>query len=178
MSDDESYSSAALAGRPHWVSQDDEATGGESDRYHNQLECRTGSLWEGRYKSSVVHREDYFLACCRYIELNPVRALMVAAPGEYRWSSFRERMGQETDGLLDAEPTYLSLGAVESERRSRWAVYLQDAIPPGEWSFIRVAVARGQLTGGQRFVDEVAAVVGRRIEHRGRGRPPKLARLS
>ena len=151
---------------------------GRQTRYHNQLESRSGSLWEGRYKSSVVHREDYLLACCRYIELNPVRALMVTVPCEYRWSSFRERMGQESEGLLEADSTYLSLGVTESERRSRWFAYVQDAIPPGEWAFIRQAVARGQLTGGQRFVAEVSAVIGRRIEHRGRGRPPKLATLS
>lgn len=103
---------------------------------------------------------------------------MVTAPGENRWSTFRERMGQECDDLLDADSTFLSLGVTEGERRSRWSAYVHDAIPPGEWAFIRQAVARGQLTGGQRFVEEVAAVVGRRIEHRGRGRPPKLATLS
>ena len=151
---------------------------GRQTRYHNQLESRSGTLWEGRYKSSVVHREDYLLACCRYIELNPVRAFMVALPEKYRWSSFRERMGQASDGLLEADSTYLSLGPNETERSNCWSAYVRQAIPPGEWAFIRQAVARGQLTGGQRFVDEVSAIVGRRTEHRGRGRPPKSVGLS
>ena len=131
-------------------------------------------MWEGRYKSSVVHNEGYLLACCRYIELNAVRAFMVTKPGEYRWSSYRERMGWACEGVLAVDSTYLSFGATENERRSRWCAFVQGAIPPGEWEFIRQAVARGQLTGGQRFVEEVAAVIGRRVEHRGRGRPPKL----
>lgn len=147
---------------------------GRQTRFHNQLESRSGTLWEGRYKSSVVHNADYLLACCRYIELNPVRAYMVATPGEYRWSSYRERMGQACEGVLAADATCLFSGVSEDERRSRWFAYVRDAIPPGEWAFIREAVARGQLTGGQRFVEEVAAVIGRRVEHRGRGRPPKL----
>ena len=136
---------------------------GRQTRDHNQLESRSGSLWEGRYKSSVVHREDYLRACCRYIELNPVRAFMVTAPCGYRRSSFRERMGLAWEGLLEVESTYLSLGLTESERRSRWFAYVQDAILLGEWAFIRQAVARGQLTGGQRFVEEISAVIGRRI---------------
>lgn len=144
-------------------------------RYHNQLESRTGSLWEGRYKSSVVHSEGYLLACCRYIELNPVRAFMVTEPGEYRWSSYRERMALACEGVLVIDSTYLSLGANVDERRNRWSAYLQDAIPAGEWKFIRQTVASGQLTGDRRFVEEVAAVIGRRVEHRGRGRPPKFA---
>ena len=87
-------------------------------------------------------------------------------------------MGQECEGVLAVDSTYLSLGVTENERRSRWFAYVHDAISPGEWAFIRQAVARGQLTGGQRFVEEVLAVIGRRIEHRSRGRPPKLATLS
>ena len=61
---------------------------GRQTRYINRLERRTGTLWEGRYRSSIVCKDTYLLACCRYIEMNPVRAMMVNHPGEYRWSSF------------------------------------------------------------------------------------------
>jgi putative transposase len=142
-------------------------------RHHNRLEGRSGTLWEGRYKSSLVSRDDYLLACCRYIELNPVRARMVAAPQDYPWSSCRYRLGIETAEWLDLDPCYLALAASESERRRRYQDFLQAAIPSGEWELIREAVQRGQLTGSDRFTDEVAGILGRRVERRGRGRPAK-----
>ena len=66
---------------------------GRHTRRHNRLEGRRGTLWEGRYKSSPVQSDNYLLACCRYIELNPVRARMVSSAEDYRWSSYRTRMG-------------------------------------------------------------------------------------
>jgi putative transposase len=145
-------------------------------RHHNRLEGRSGTLWEGRYKSSLVSRDDYLLACCRYIELNPVRARMVAKPQDYPWSSCRSRLGIEMAEWLDLDPCYLALGHSEAERRQRYRDFLQAAIPGGEWELIREAVQRGQLTGNSRFTDEVAGILGRRIERRGRGRPAKSAR--
>lgn len=142
-------------------------------RHHNRLEGRSGTLWEGRYKSSLVQRDDYLLACCRYIELNPVRARMVAAPQHYPWSSCRHRLGIENAEWLDPDPGYLVLGDSEAERRQRYQDFLQAAIPSGEWELIREAVQRGQLTGTHRFTDEVADILGRRVERRGRGRPTK-----
>ncbi|WP_231364997.1 glycosyltransferase [Thioalkalivibrio sp. ALgr3] len=72
-----------------------EALAARATRYRNRLEGRSGTLWEGRYKSSPVQTETYLLACTRYIELNPVRARMVPAAGDYAWSSYRQRMGEE-----------------------------------------------------------------------------------
>lgn len=73
-------------------------------RYRNWLETRSGTLWEGRYKSSPVRTETYLLACMRYIEPNPVRARMVSGAGDdYAWSSYRQRMGEE-DSWIDLAP--------------------------------------------------------------------------
>ena len=150
------------------------ALAGRATRYRNRLEKRSGTLWESRYKSSLVQKDAYLLACCRYIELNPVRARMVAAPQDYLWSSAQERLGlAPPPGLLDWSPTYLGLGRTEAERQKRYAQFLREAIPAGEWSLIREALQRGQLTGSQRFIDEIEQVVGRRIEHRAPGRPRK-----
>ncbi|MEW5249959.1 transposase [Microbulbifer discodermiae] len=77
---------------------------GRQAAYVNKLEGRRGSLWEGRFKASVVQAESYFLACCRYIELNPVRAGMVRGPRQYKWSSYRERVGADLSCLLDSRP--------------------------------------------------------------------------
>lgn len=146
---------------------------GRQTRHRNRLEGRSGTLWEGRYKSSLVARDDYLLACCRYIELNPVRARIVAEPQDYVWSSCRYRFGTDAADWLDRDPGYLSLGGDEAERRRHYREFLLAAIPDGEWKLIREAVQRGQLTGADRFTQEVAGILGRRIERRGRGRPVK-----
>ena len=144
---------------------------GRHTRHHNCLEGRSGTLWEGRYKSSPVDTDAYLLACCRYIELNPVRAQMVDAPEAYTWSSCRHHLGLTRCEWLDANPCYCALGRDEVERQGRYREFLRMAIPAGEWALIREAAQRGQLTGTQRFADEVYAIIGRRIERRGQGRP-------
>ena len=80
------------------------ALSARTTRYFNRLESRSGTLWESRYKSSPVQTEQYLLACCRYIELNPVRARMAAQPGEYHWSSYTARMGGTGQEWLDLDP--------------------------------------------------------------------------
>lgn len=149
------------------------ALAGRATRYRNRLEGRSGTLWESRYKSSLVQTDSYLLACCRYIELNPVRARMVGAAQDYLWSSARERVELENRDMLDWNPAYLLLGRNETERRRRYTQFLQEAIPDGEWALIRDALQRGQLTGNTRFIDEIERVTGNRIEHRSRGRPRK-----
>jgi putative transposase len=143
-------------------------------RYRNKLERRSGTLWESRYKSSLVQSDAYLLSCCRYIELNPVRARMVTGPGGYRWSSYRERMG-EVPGLvgLDSDPCYEALAQDDAQRRERYRRFVAQGIPEQELRLIRAAVQRGQLTGNHRFVDCVERILGRRVEMRGQGRPAK-----
>lgn len=76
---------------------------------------------------------------------------------------------------MDWNPSYLSLGRSEAERRQAYARYLKVAIPAGEWTLIRESLQRGQLTGNGKFVDEIEKIAGIRVEHRGRGRPRKPA---
>ena len=146
---------------------------GRQTRRHNRLEGRSGTLWESRYKSSPVDTDRYLLACVRYIELNPVRASMVASPESYPWSSCRHRLGRTRCSWLDEDPCYVALGVTEEARRRRYRVFLDAAIPAGEWTLIREAAQRGQLTGDERFVAEVESILGRRVEQRRPGRPPK-----
>jgi putative transposase len=95
------------------------ALAGRMTRYRNKVEGRTGTLWESRYKSSVVQSDTYLLACGRYIELNPVRAGMVARAEDYRWSSFALRLCDFSESTwLDKDPCFLELGptdAIESK---------------------------------------------------------------
>lgn len=151
------------------------ALAARATRYRNRLEGRSGTLWEGRYKSSPVQAETYLLACTRYIELNPVRARMVGTAGKYAWSSYRQRMGK-ADCWIDLDPVYLDLADNESDRRVRYARFVEASVPDRELSLMREALQRGQLTGNKRFVDEVERVIGCRIEHRRPGRPPSQRR--
>lgn len=143
-------------------------------RYRNRLEGRSGTLWESRYKSSVVDSDAYLLACCRYIELNPVRARMVSDVIDYPWSSFRARIcSKPDDSWLDMDPCFIALGDTAAERIRRYKEFVRQAVPEQEIRLIRAALQRDQLTGSGRFVDEVERVLGRRVELRGRGRPKK-----
>ncbi|PMZ96080.1 MULTISPECIES: transposase [unclassified Pseudomonas] len=141
-------------------------------RYRNRLEGRSGTLWESRFKSSIVQSDTYLLACCRYIELNPIRARMAVEAGDYPWSSYSIRMGAaKRQNWLDDNPLFEALGETEELRRKRYAEFVRQAISDEELSLIRDAIQRGQLTGSSRFVDEIAQITGKRIERRKQGRP-------
>jgi putative transposase len=146
---------------------------GRQTRYVNRLERRSGTLWEGRYKSSPIQTDEYLLACCRYIELNPVRAGLVSEPAQYPWSSYRCKIGQLIGGQVDLDVAYLALGTTPVERAERYATWIRSAIPPGEWEQLRQAVQRGHITGTNKFIGAVAAKLRRRIECRRLGRPNK-----
>lgn len=146
---------------------------GRQTRRVNTLERRSGSLWEGRYKSSPIETERYLLACCRYVELNPVRAQMVALPEQYRWSSYRAKVGEQESEWLDRDPCYIALGETDADRQQRYRTWISSGIRDSELALIRQAVQRGQLTGGERFLAETEVKVGRRIGTCGRGRPHK-----
>lgn len=126
-------------------------------RYVNRLENRSGTLWESRYKSSPVETESYLLACTRYIELNPVRAQMVAEPEDYPWSSFQYRTGKRQEPWLDLDPVYLGLGRTARERARRYHDFVRARIAEEEWTLIRNAIQRGQLTGSDPFIKEIQA---------------------
>lgn len=141
-------------------------------RYRNKLEGRSGTLWESRYKSSVVQSDGYLLACSRYIELNPVRAGMVERVEEYRWSSFGLRFSTNVQhDWLDVHSCYEALGLTQLGRQQAYRAFFEAPAADGELRLIRDALQRGQLTGGRQFADEVEQVLGRRVEYRGRGRP-------
>jgi len=146
---------------------------GRQTRHVNRLEGRRGTLWESRYKSSPIQTDEYFLACCRYIELNPVRAGMVTKAGDYPWSSYNARMIGTGKLIPDINPCYQALGNNVEQRRSRYFDYINDTIPAKEWAFIQEAVDRSQLTGNGNYIKDVEKIIGRRIEHRRPGRPKK-----
>lgn len=144
---------------------------GRQSAYVNKLEGRSGSLWEGRYKASPIQKDEYLLACVRYVELNPIKAKMVVALKDYPWSSYLERAGVKSRGLLDLDSCYQDLGHTNKNRLEKYLDYLGEPTDSEEISLIRDGLQRNQLTGNHRFVDEIESRIGVRVEKRGRGRP-------
>jgi len=150
-----------------------QALGRRYVRYFNHQYRRTGTLWEGRFKSSLVQSEIYLLQCYRYIELNPVRAHMVEAPSAYAWSSYHcNALGAESD-LCTPHDEYLKLGK-HKEKRLRVYRELFKAHVEGELlEQIHEAVNKGLALGNDRFKDEVEMLYGQRVRPATMGRPKK-----
>lgn len=146
---------------------------GRQTRHVNRLENRSGTLWEGRYKSSPICVNEYLLACSRYVELNPVRAGIVTEAEAYRWSSYGAKVGTSKHEWLDFDSQYFGLGSTERKRQGKYRDFVQGTIQERELEQIRLGIQRGQLTGSRRFMKAIEAKVGRRIEFRGPGRPTK-----
>ena len=146
---------------------------GRQTRYVNKMEKRSGSLWEGRYKSSPINANEYLLACCRYVELNPLRAGIVDDPSQYPWSSCPAKTGIKKQTWLDFDPFYLGLGDTSAERAEKYGIWLRETVPEGEWKLIREATQRGQLTANRKFEKEISKKLSRRVQLRGPGRPKK-----
>lgn len=146
-------------------------------KYINLTYRRTGTLWEGRYKSTLVDSELYFLTVSRYIELNPVRANMVANPSEYTWSSYRgNAMGKEIR-LLTPHPVYLALGETTAQRIIRYRNLFGDVIPLDALDQIRDCTNKSWALGGSTFKAQIETAANRRIESRGWGGDRKSKRV-
>jgi putative transposase len=139
-------------------------------RYVNRLEGRTGTIWEGRYRSSPVCKDTYLMACSRYVEMNPVKASVVADPSRYRWSSYDEKTVGPIQ-MIDPDPAFLSLGANAKARAASYQEWVLSSIPEGEWEKIHDSVQRGHLTGGDKFRQVVADRLGIRLDYNKPGRP-------
>ena len=152
-----------------------QALGRRYVRYVNTIHGRTGTLWEGRYRAAPIDSEAHFLACCRYIELNPVRARMVGHPGDYRWSSYRAHAHGAGDALVSDHDLYLRLGANQAARQAAYRALFRAALDDEFVSAIRAATNGGWALGNTRFQRQVADALGRRVTPLPRGRPPRAA---
>jgi putative transposase len=142
-------------------------------RRFNDTYQRTGTLWEGRYKATVVEVDRYLMACHRYIELNPVRAGLVKGPANYPWSSYRANALGTRDPLVGLHESLHQLGADARARRSAYRALLGDGLPDTTLNEIRNATDSGWALGNQRFREEIAELLGRRTQPAIRGRPPR-----
>ena len=147
--------------------------------YINNKYDRSGSLWEGRYKASLVQEEAYLLRCMRYIELNPVRAGMVSRPGDYIWSSHHSNAydGEEREGFLSRHAIYQELADDEALRQAAYLALFEsvesvESVESDEaLKQINACWQTGVPLGDSRFKAEVESILGRKVGHSRRGRP-------
>jgi putative transposase len=140
----------------------------------NKTYRRTGTLWEGRYKSSLVDQTGYCLACYRYIELNPVRAGMVRRPEDYPWSSYRCNATGEPDSLITPHDCWLTLGGNDDERTAAYRELVNERMTQSDLDHIRNCIDTGLPTGNDRFRNEIEHALAVKLGTGRRGRPRKL----
>jgi len=153
------------------VSQMMQSLGRRYVRYFNFSYKRTGTLWEGRFKSCLVQEEGYLLQLYRYIELNPVRGGMVEHPSDYAWSSYLINALGKISELCTPHPLYLALGSEPIERQSRYRELFKHHIEGKLLEDIRLAANKGMAFGNGRFEAEIESLTGRRMTAKKIGRP-------
>lgn len=139
-------------------------------QFVNAKYSRCGTLWDGRYRSSITQSNEYVLACYRYIELNPVRASMVDHPSRYPWSSYRFNGGGEQSSLITPHPTFVELGETADERRQNYISLFDDRLDESTIEEFRAGAKANLPTGEQRFKEKLAMQLNRRVTPGKRGR--------
>jgi putative transposase len=151
-----------------------QSIGRRYSQYFGYKRRRGDTLWEGRYRSTVVDPEAYLLKCMRYIELNPVRARKSTdRPANYPWSSYQGNALGRQDTLLTPHLVYRRLGKTDAERRKAYRQLFRTQLREADIEAIRMNTNRGWGLGNERFRAKIEALSGRRASPLPRGRPPK-----
>nr|WP_315490436.1 transposase [uncultured Rhodoferax sp.] len=148
-----------------------QAVGRRYVRYFNDGQKRTGTLWEGRYRSTLIQTEPYLLACMAYIDLNPVRADMVGQAKDYPWSSHAHYVGGRTDKLITPHALFWSLGNTPFAREAAYADLVQAGISVAQQQALTDSALRGWALGGPEFVENLQKKTTRRVSKGTAGRP-------
>ena len=148
-----------------------QALGRQYVRYFNQQNERSGTLWEGRFRSCLIESETYLFTVYRYIELNPVRAQMVARPEDYEWSSYKMNALGWQFKLGAPHSLYTQLGRTPAERQKSYQDLFAKVLDEVKVTEIREATRRGLAVGSETFKQEIADLTGRRVAFAKRGRP-------
>lgn len=142
--------------------------------YINYTYGTSGSIWEGRYKASMISDEEYLLTCMRYIELNPVRAGMVRAPAQFRWSSYRANGQGKENRYLSPHPLYRALGRTKEQRLIAYRALFKAHVDDEDLARIRAAWQTGTPLGNDRFRVKIEAKLQCKVGQARRGRPKQL----
>lgn len=145
--------------------------------YFNRKYGRAGTLWQGRFKTSVIESEQYFMLCSRYIEMNPVRAGLVSHPSEYRWSSYAHHVGDKPDALIADHPLYWALGNTPFEREAAYTQLMSQTVSQEVFDNLGQAVLKGWALGSEQFKITLEKRTNRRVRPAKRGRPFKQEKV-
>lgn len=141
--------------------------------YFNRKYGRAGTLWEGRYKTTVIDSERYLMTCCCYIELNPVRANLTSSPADYPWSSYAHHVGIKSDPVITDHPLYWSLGNTPFEREAAYFAVVEQGLTVLETSLLSETTLKGWALGSDKFKKSIEKQAKRRVSPAKRGRPRK-----
>ncbi len=142
-------------------------------QYINRKYQRSGTLWEGRFRSCIVQDEKYALICQRYIELNPVRAQIVPHPVEYPWSSYPAKAEGHFDNMIVPHDSYLKLGSSAEIRQKIYGKLFENQLNNEITDKVRHATNGNFALGDEKFTKEIEKVLGRRVSPGKAGRPRK-----
>lgn len=148
-----------------------QAVGRSYVRYFNNRHGRTGTLWEGRYRSNLIETERYLLACMVYFDLNPVRASMVAEPAEFFWSSHRHYIGQRIDPWVSPHALIWSLGNTPFSREAAYLDLVRAGVSPAQRESLTRSALTGWALGSEAFLQSLKADTERRVQPAKAGRP-------
>ena len=154
-------------GLPHMM----QAVGRRYVRYFNDRQARSGTLWEGRYRSTLIETGRYLLACMVYIDLNPVRAGMVRAAADYPWSSHGHYAGMQANKMLTPHPLFWSLGNTPFSREAAYAELVRAGTSPEQQHALTQSALNGWALGGDHFIAELQKRTDRRSVKNNPGRP-------
>lgn len=141
--------------------------------YVNFTYGTSGTIWEGRYKASLIQDDEYLLTCMRYIELNPVRANMVRSPAYYRWSSYRFNGQGKSNELITPHPLYEALGRGKISRKGAYKDLFKAHLDRGVLDDIRAAWQTGTPLGNDYFREKIEKKLNCKVGQARRGRPRK-----
>ncbi|MFZ6774110.1 transposase [Undibacterium sp. SXout7W] len=142
--------------------------------YFNRKYQRSGSLWQGRFKATVIEGTRYFLPCSIYIESNPVRSRLVQEAADYPWSSYRHHIGLQTDPLIADHSLYWALGNTPFQREAAYKERMEQSFSQSDIDAMTNATLKGWLLGSAQFKEDMSKLTERRIEPVRRGRPRKV----
>ena len=148
-----------------------QAVGRRYVRYFNQSYNRTGTLWEGRYKSTLIQAERYLLACMIYLDLNSVRAKMASTAADYRWSSYHHYAGRTTDHLITPHPLYWEMGNTPFAREVAYVAMVDSGVGVDQQKSLTDSTLHGWVLGDGNYIDELQKQTPRRVAKKRAGRP-------
>lgn len=156
---------------PEGLPQMMQAVGRRYVRYFNDRQQRSGTLWEGRYRSTLIQPDRYLLACMAYIDLNPVRAGMAADPKDYPWSSHAHYIGLRADKLITPHPMVWQIGNTPFAREAQYADLVRAGISTDQQAALTASALKGWALGDEDFVTELQKQTNRRVAKVRAGRP-------